>query len=76
MSTVTYVLVQERWHLVMEILHVPSAIALLRTLSIISPSDLTMDCPTLGTLHKRYWEEVKAIFAPYVTKIASYVTLI
>ena len=33
----------------MEILHVPSACALLQTLSIISPLDLTMDSPTRGT---------------------------
>ena len=60
----------------MEILHVPSACALLRTLSIISPPDLMMDSPTRGTFRRRYWEEEKTIFAPYVTKISNYVTLI
>jgi serine/threonine protein kinase len=29
-----------------------------------------MDSPTRGTFCRRYWEEVKAIFSPYVTKIA------
>ncbi len=60
----------------MEILHVPSACALLRTLSIISPLDLAMDSLTRGTFCRRYWEEVTAISVPYVTKIANYVTLI
>jgi len=45
----------------MEILHVPTANALLRTLSFIGPLDLTMDPPTRGGMFRRwYWEEVKA----------------
>jgi hypothetical protein len=32
---------------------------------------LTMDSPTRGTFCRRYWEEVKAIFAPYVTNVAN-----
>ncbi len=60
----------------MEILHVPSACALLWTLSIISPLVLMMDSLTRGTFCRRYWEEVTAMSVPYVTNIADYVTLI
>ncbi len=74
--THVYCYVSERPRLSMEILHVPSACALLWTLSIISPLDLTMDSPTRGTFCRRYWEEVTAIFAPYATNGANYVTLI
>jgi hypothetical protein len=64
-------------HQSMEILHVPSAHALLRTLSFISQLDLTMDPPTRGGMLRRwYWEEVKAMNAPYVGKFPTFVTQI